>query len=173
MRALRIGIAAFVLVVVAPAAVFAQASITGVVRDSSGAVLPGVTVEAASPALLEKVRVATTDNTGQYRITELRPGPVLFRRGGEEIDLALSGGFMEVRDDNVVVLADTAERSDEIDQARAEEARRKAQEEIAERQGTIDLARAMAALERAQARLRVVDRRRRRPGGAPRPTAQD
>ena len=75
MRALRIGIAAFVLVVVAPAAVFAQASITGVVRDSSGAVLPGVTVEAASPALLEKVRVATTDNTGQYRITELRPGP--------------------------------------------------------------------------------------------------
>jgi F-type H+-transporting ATPase subunit epsilon len=106
-------------------------------------------------------------------MTELRPGPVLFRRGGEEIDLALSGGFLEVRNDNVVVLADTAERSDEIDQARAEEARRKAQEEIAERQGTIDIARAMAALERAQARLRVVDRRRRRPGGAPRPTAQD
>jgi F-type H+-transporting ATPase subunit epsilon len=104
-------------------------------------------------------------------MTELRPGPVLFRRAGEEVDLALSGGFMEVRDDTVIVLADTAERSDEIDLARAEEARRKAQEELSDRQGTIDIARAMAALERAQARLRVVDRRRRRPGGAPRPTA--
>jgi F-type H+-transporting ATPase subunit epsilon len=104
-------------------------------------------------------------------MTELRPGPVLFRRAGEEVDLALSGGFMEVRDDTVIVRADTAERSDEIDLARAEEARRKAQEELTDRQGTVDIARAMAALERAQARLRVVDRRRRRPGGAPRPTA--
>jgi F-type H+-transporting ATPase subunit epsilon len=104
-------------------------------------------------------------------MTELRPGPVLFRRAGEEVDLALSGGFMEVRDDTVIVLADTAERSDEIDLARAEEARQKAQEELQERQGSIDIARAMAALERAQVRLRVVDRRRRRPGGAPRPTA--
>jgi F-type H+-transporting ATPase subunit epsilon len=99
-------------------------------------------------------------------MTELRPGPVLFRRAGEEVDLALSGGFMEVRDDTVIVLADTAERSDEIDLSR-----RKAQEELTDRQGTVDIARAMAALERAQARLRVVDRRRRRPGGAPRPTA--
>jgi len=104
-------------------------------------------------------------------MTELRAGPVLFRRAGEEVDLALSGGFMEVRDDTVIVLADTAERSDEIDVARAEEARRKAQEELSDRQGTVDIARAMAALERAQARVRVVDRRRRRPGGAPRPTA--
>jgi F-type H+-transporting ATPase subunit epsilon len=104
-------------------------------------------------------------------MTELRPGPVLFRRAGEDVDLALSGGFMEVRDDTVIVLADTAERSDEIDLSRAEEARRKAQEELTDRQGTVDIARAMAALERAQARLRVVDRRRRRPGGAPRPTA--
>jgi hypothetical protein len=75
MRALRTGVTALFLLAVAPAAVFAQASITGVVTDSSGAVLPGVTVEASSPALLEKVRVATTDGTGQYRITELRPGP--------------------------------------------------------------------------------------------------
>ncbi len=104
-------------------------------------------------------------------MTELRHGPVLFRRAVEEVDLALSGGFMEVRDDTVIVLADAAERSDEIDLSRAEEARRKAQEELTDRQGTVDIARAMAALERAQARLRVVDRRRRRPGGAPRPTA--
>src|SRR5688572_10063810 len=57
-----------------PAAVFAQASITGVVKDTSGAVLPGVTVEASSPAIIEKVRTAVTDVSGQYRITELRPG---------------------------------------------------------------------------------------------------
>ena len=55
-------------------AVYAQASITGVVRDTAGAVLPGVTVEAASPALIEKVRSAVSDGTGQYRIENLRPG---------------------------------------------------------------------------------------------------
>src|SRR5258708_34333164 len=52
----------------------AQASLAGVARDTSGGVLPGVTVEAASPALIEKVRTATTDNNGQYRIQNLRPG---------------------------------------------------------------------------------------------------
>ena len=55
-------------------AVFAQAIVTGVVKDASGAVLPGVTVEAASPALIEKVRSATSDGSGQYRIINLRPG---------------------------------------------------------------------------------------------------
>src|SRR6266480_1545456 len=57
-----------------PATVFAQASIAGVVKDTSGAVLPGVTVEAASPALIEKTRSVVTDGTGQYRIETLRPG---------------------------------------------------------------------------------------------------
>ena len=61
-----------------PATVLAQSvstgSITGVVRDTSGAVLPGVTVEAASPALIEKVRSAVSDSSGVYRITDLRPG---------------------------------------------------------------------------------------------------
>ena len=57
-----------------PASVFAQAAITGVIRDTSGAVLPGVTVEAASPALIEKVRSVVTDDTGQYRVVDLRPG---------------------------------------------------------------------------------------------------
>ena len=65
-------------VVLAPASAFAQASaqasITGVVRDSSGAVLPGVTVEASSPALIEKVRSVTTDGVGQYRIVDLPNG---------------------------------------------------------------------------------------------------
>jgi hypothetical protein len=55
-------------------AAFAQGTIAGVVRDASGAVLPGVTVEAASPALIEKVRNAVTDGTGRYRIEDLRPG---------------------------------------------------------------------------------------------------
>jgi hypothetical protein len=65
---------AFVSLLMLPAAAYAQASITGVVKDTSGAVLPGVTVEAASPALIEKVRSVVTDGTGQYRIVDLRPG---------------------------------------------------------------------------------------------------
>lgn len=58
-----------------PAAASAQSGIAGIVRDESGAVLPGVTAEAASPALIEKVRVAVTDGQGAYRIVDLRPGP--------------------------------------------------------------------------------------------------
>ena len=60
--------------VLLPAVVYAQASVTGVVKDASGAVLPGVTVEAASPALIEKVRTAITDGVGQYRVIDLLPG---------------------------------------------------------------------------------------------------
>lgn len=82
-----------------PRMVFAQASITGTVKDPSGAVLPGVTVEAASDVLIEKVRTATTDATGQYRIVDLRagtymvtatlPGFSTFKREGIE----LTGSF--------------------------------------------------------------------------------
>ena len=57
-----------------PGSALAQASLTGVVRDTTGAVLPGVTVEAASPALIEKVRSAVTDPAGLYRIVDLRSG---------------------------------------------------------------------------------------------------
>ncbi len=57
-----------------PSLALAQATLAGTVRDASGAVLPGVTVEASSPALIERTRTAVTDGTGQYRITELRPG---------------------------------------------------------------------------------------------------
>ena len=70
---LRTLIVVFALAIV-PATVYAQASITGVVKDVSGAVLPGVTVEATSPELIEKVRTAVTDGTGQFRIENLRPG---------------------------------------------------------------------------------------------------
>jgi hypothetical protein len=63
-----------VAAVLIPSVVFAQGSITGVVTDSSAAVLPGVTVEVSSPALIEKVRSAVTDGTGQYQIVNLPPG---------------------------------------------------------------------------------------------------
>src|SRR5262245_21987277 len=81
--------------VLLPSISCAQSSITGVVRDTSGAALPGVTVEAASPALIEKGRVAVTDGQGVYRIVDLRPGPYTvtftltgfntFRRTGIEL----------------------------------------------------------------------------------------
>ena len=60
--------------VLVPSAAYAQASITGLVRDSSGAVLPGVVVEASSPALIEQTKSVVSDATGQYRIVDLRPG---------------------------------------------------------------------------------------------------
>ena len=65
---------ALLALVLFPATVFAQGSLTGTCRHASGGVLPGVTVEAASPALIEKVRTAVTDAGGQYRIVDLRPG---------------------------------------------------------------------------------------------------
>ena len=56
-----------------PSLAFAQASITGTVKDTSGAVLPGVTVEAASPVLIEKVREAVTDANGRFQVVDLAP----------------------------------------------------------------------------------------------------
>jgi 1-aminocyclopropane-1-carboxylate deaminase/D-cysteine desulfhydrase-like pyridoxal-dependent ACC family enzyme len=70
--AIRLLFAAAILAI-ASASASAQ-SITGVVRDASGAVLPGVTVEATSPALIEKVRTVVSDGTGQYRVENLTPG---------------------------------------------------------------------------------------------------
>jgi hypothetical protein len=83
-----------------PAAAHAQAVITGVVRDASGAVLPGVTVDAASPVLIEKVRSVITNATGQYRIVDLRPGTysVTFALTGfttvKREGIELSGNFV-------------------------------------------------------------------------------
>ena len=72
---LRIGIASLALLLAAPHTLSAQTSgIVGTVTDTSGAVLPGVTVEASSPALIEKVRTATTDERGLYQIGDVRPG---------------------------------------------------------------------------------------------------
>ena len=86
--------------VLLPTSALAQAAITGVVKDTSGAVLPGVTVEAASPALIERVRSAVTDATGQYRIVDLRPGTysVTFSLTGFSVikreGIELSGTFV-------------------------------------------------------------------------------
>ena len=74
MRGIVRALAAFMLFVLAPGVVYAQATLAGIARDTSGAVLPGVTVEAASPVLIEKVRTAVTDETGRYTIPDLRPG---------------------------------------------------------------------------------------------------
>jgi len=91
---------ALALLVLAPAAVYAQASVTGVVKDTSGAVLPGVTVEVSSPALIEKTRSTVTDASGLYQIIQLVPGTYTvtfsltgfstFKRDG----LELSGSFV-------------------------------------------------------------------------------
>ena len=98
-------------------------------------------------------------------MTVLQPGELRARKGGEELILAITGGFLEVRPDRIIVLADAAERAEEIDIARAEEAKRRAQEQLRERTPGVDLFRAEASLRRALTRLEVVQRRRkRRPG---------
>ncbi len=99
MRVLKGLLLVLVCLAIVPSAAFAQASIAGVVKDTSGAVLPGVTVEASSPVLIERSRTAVTDTSGLYRIVDLRPGTYLvtftlggfttFKRDGVE----LTGSF--------------------------------------------------------------------------------
>lgn len=93
-------------------------------------------------------------------LTLLQPGELRIKKGSEEIAMAISGGFMEVRPDKVIVLADTAERADEIDEAQAEAARQRAAGLLTQRASTAELAAAVAALRRSQVRLKVARRRR-------------
>jgi F-type H+-transporting ATPase subunit epsilon len=95
-------------------------------------------------------------------MTTLSPGELVARKSGEEYSLAISGGFLEVRPDRVVVLADSAERAEEIDIARAEDAKRRAKEKITTSSSQSEIAQAEAALRRALARIEVADRRKRR-----------
>lgn len=98
-------------------------------------------------------------------MTILEVGELVVRKGAEEFSLAISGGFLEVRPDRVIVLADAAERAEEIDLARAEEAKRRAEEQLGRPTPEVDLAQAEAALRRSLTRLKVGERkRRRRPG---------
>src|SRR5438046_10749505 len=91
----------FVSTVIAPTAAYAHASIVGAIRDTSGGVLPGVTVEASSPALIEKTRSVVTSGTGQYAIEDLRPGTysVTFSLNGfytaKREGIELTGHFIE------------------------------------------------------------------------------
>jgi len=97
-------------------------------------------------------------------LTTLQPGELTIRKDGEEdVYMAISGGFLEVMNNRVVVLADTAERVDEIDEGRAEEAMRRAQEQLDTRTEDVNLERALTAIMRSQTRLKVVRRRRRTP----------
>jgi F-type H+-transporting ATPase subunit epsilon len=98
-------------------------------------------------------------------MTILQPGDLLIRKDKEEEYLAISGGFLEVRPDKVIILADACERVEEIDIARAEEAKRRAQETLKAAPLTVDSAAAEAALRRSLARLKVAERKRRKPPG--------
>lgn len=96
-------------------------------------------------------------------MTMLQPGDLMIRKDKEEEYLVISGGFLEVRPDKVIILADACERADEIDIARAEEAKRRAQETMKAAPLTADAAAAEAALRRSLARLKVAERKRRQP----------
>ncbi len=95
-------------------------------------------------------------------LTALAPGSVRVRNEGEEQFFFVSGGFLEVRPDQVTVLADAAERAEDIDEARAEQARRNAESLLQQKLSDADQAAASAALARAEARLRLAEIRRRR-----------
>src|SRR2546429_3145498 len=100
LRRSSVALAVLSVLLLLPSAAYAQAAITGVVKDASGGVLPGVTVEAASPVLIEKVRSVVSDATGQYRIENLRPGTysVTFSLPGfstvKREGIELSGSFV-------------------------------------------------------------------------------
>jgi len=96
-------------------------------------------------------------------MTMFEPGELCLRKGSEETYLAVSGGFLEVLQNRVVILADAAERVEEIDMERAEAAKRRAEERLSHRgEKEPDIARAEAALRRSLARLKVAERKRRR-----------
>jgi F-type H+-transporting ATPase subunit epsilon len=92
-------------------------------------------------------------------LTTLKEGELLVKKGGSETSFTVGGGFMEVQPDHVIVLADVAEQANEIDIARAEEARRRAEQLLRDRPAGIDVERALAALRRAQIRVSVAQKR--------------
>ena len=104
-------------------------------------------------------------------MTALTYGELTLRRAGQEDEfVAIGGGFMEVGPDHVIILADSAERADEIDLARAEEAQHRAEETMAQkRREDVDFVRAEAALRRSLIRLKVARRKRRHDGRHPGP----
>ena len=104
-------------------------------------------------------------------LTMIKPGVLRLIKGSDETDVAITGGFLEVKDDRVTILADAAERAEEIDTVRAEEARLRAERTLEGRGDTEELVAAAASLQRSLLRLRAVEKRRRRtprgPSGPP------
>lgn len=98
-------------------------------------------------------------------LTTLKTGEMRIKLNGAEEPLFISGGFLEVSNNRVTVLADTAEHAEEIDQARAEEARRSAQERLQQATSEAERAELLGALERAMTRLRIAELSRRRGHG--------
>jgi F-type H+-transporting ATPase subunit epsilon len=106
-------------------------------------------------------------------ITTLAPGEMRILRGDGEEAMVITGGFFEVRNDRVVILADAAERVEEIDIERAEQARQRAEDLLKEEQDVVNVVQVEAAMRRALARLRVAEKRGRRSrprAGGPPPT---
>jgi F-type H+-transporting ATPase subunit epsilon len=94
-------------------------------------------------------------------VTALTVGELHYKKGAEEFDFAIGGGFMQVRPDHVIVLADSAERADEIDEQRAAAARDRAERSLKEKgRPEVDMARIEQHLRRAEIRLKVALRKR-------------
>ena len=100
-------------------------------------------------------------------LTALQPGELRVRKGSEEITMAVSGGFLEVFQNKLTVLADAAERAEEIDVERAQQAIKRAEESVSTSASDVELATALAALRRSRIRVKVAERRRRRGGAGP------
>ena len=101
-------------------------------------------------------------------MTMLQPGELIVKKDNEEFYHAVSGGFLEVRPDKVIVLADACERAEEIDKTRAEEAKRQAEEIMKAPSPETETATAEAALRRSLVRLKVAEKIRRKRGQKPR-----
>ena len=100
-------------------------------------------------------------------MTMLQPGELLIRKDGSDTYMIVTGGFMEVIGNKVTILADAAERSEEIDETRAVTAMERARERLASQPSELQLERAVTAFRRAQVRVNVVRRRRPRGAGVP------
>ena len=96
-------------------------------------------------------------------MTTLGIGELRMKKGNDEVSIAVSGGYLEVLNNKVTILADSAEHAEEIDLARAEEARKRAQECIKARSSDIDMERALTSMRRAEVRIKIAQRRRRPP----------
>ncbi|MFA5032326.1 MAG: F0F1 ATP synthase subunit epsilon [bacterium] len=93
-------------------------------------------------------------------MTILEPGELIIKKGSEETYWAITGGFLEVRPDKVIVLADACELATEIDISRAEEAKRRAEERLKQKSSGIDVTRAETALRRSLIRLKIAEKHR-------------